>query len=141
MTTYRDNLPQLTGTPMLTDGGLETTLIFQQGLDLPCFAAFHLLVGEHLDLPGMVVPGGCGAHALIDLVAVTAWPEVAAYHKLRLRRVVVVAYRAHQLDGGAVGALQCPPVIAEALAPVGAGAPGRRFQRARCCGGVRRWRA
>lgn len=43
MTTYRDNLPQLTGTPMLTDGGLETTLIFQQGLDLPCFAAFHLL--------------------------------------------------------------------------------------------------
>jgi S-methylmethionine-dependent homocysteine/selenocysteine methylase len=27
----------------LTDGGLETTLIFEGGFDLPCFAAFHLL--------------------------------------------------------------------------------------------------
>lgn len=27
----------------LTDGGLETTLIFHDGLDLPCFAAFDLL--------------------------------------------------------------------------------------------------
>ncbi|SDL04163.1 homocysteine S-methyltransferase family protein [Aliiruegeria lutimaris] len=29
--------------PYLTDGGLETTLIFHYGLDLPCFAAFPLL--------------------------------------------------------------------------------------------------
>lgn len=27
----------------LTDGGLETTLVFHEGLDLPCFAAFVLL--------------------------------------------------------------------------------------------------
>lgn len=27
----------------LTDGGLETTLLFQEGFDLPCFAAFPLL--------------------------------------------------------------------------------------------------
>lgn len=31
------------GTPWLTDGGLETTMIFDEGLDLPCFAAFTLL--------------------------------------------------------------------------------------------------
>jgi homocysteine S-methyltransferase len=31
----------------LTDGGLETSLIFEQGLDLPCFAAFPLLETEH----------------------------------------------------------------------------------------------
>lgn len=40
---YRDRLPQLHGQPMLTDGGLETTLIFHNGLDLPHFAAFDLL--------------------------------------------------------------------------------------------------
>jgi len=40
---YRDSLPQCSGTPFLTDGGIETTLIFQDGFDLPHFAAFHLL--------------------------------------------------------------------------------------------------
>jgi S-methylmethionine-dependent homocysteine/selenocysteine methylase len=37
-------LPQLTSTrPFLTDGGLETTLVFVDGIDLPDFAAFPLL--------------------------------------------------------------------------------------------------
>ena len=40
---YRNQLPQLDGSLFLTDGGLETTLIFHEGLDLPCFAAFVLL--------------------------------------------------------------------------------------------------
>ena len=40
---YRDQLPQLDGGLFLTDGGLETTLIFHEGWDLPCFAAFVLL--------------------------------------------------------------------------------------------------
>jgi S-methylmethionine-dependent homocysteine/selenocysteine methylase len=41
---YRDSLPQLQADrPFITDGGLETTLIFHRGLDLPCFAAFDLL--------------------------------------------------------------------------------------------------
>lgn len=39
-------LPQLSGMPFLTDGGLETTLIFHDGIDLPCFAAFTLLGNE-----------------------------------------------------------------------------------------------
>lgn len=43
MARYRNVLPQLTGSPFLTDGGIETTLIFHEGLDLPHFAAFHLL--------------------------------------------------------------------------------------------------
>jgi homocysteine S-methyltransferase len=41
--TYRDNLPQLSDRLFLTDGGIETTLIFHEGLELPDFAAFHLL--------------------------------------------------------------------------------------------------
>ncbi len=40
---YRDHLPQLDGGLFLTDGGIETTLIFHEGLDLPAFAAFDLL--------------------------------------------------------------------------------------------------
>lgn len=39
----RDRLPQLEGGLFLTDGGIETTLIFHHGLELPSFAAFDLL--------------------------------------------------------------------------------------------------
>jgi len=40
---YRNSLPQLDDRLFLTDGGIETTLIFHEGLDLPDFSAFHLL--------------------------------------------------------------------------------------------------
>ena len=43
MPKYRGNLPQLNGSKYITDGGLETTLIFHEGLVLPEFAAFDLL--------------------------------------------------------------------------------------------------
>jgi S-methylmethionine-dependent homocysteine/selenocysteine methylase len=43
MTKYRKHLPQLDGGVFLTDGGIETTLIFHEKIDLPCFAAFDLL--------------------------------------------------------------------------------------------------
>jgi len=43
MTRYRHAMPQLQGGLFLTDGGIETTLIFHDGLALPDFAAFDLL--------------------------------------------------------------------------------------------------
>ncbi|MGA7427118.1 MAG: homocysteine S-methyltransferase family protein [Rhodoplanes sp.] len=43
MNKYRGRLPQLDGGLFLTDGGIETTLVFHEGLDLPYFAAFDLL--------------------------------------------------------------------------------------------------
>ena len=43
---YRSGLPQLGRDLFLTDGGIETTLIFHRGLDLPEFAAFDLLKDE-----------------------------------------------------------------------------------------------
>jgi S-methylmethionine-dependent homocysteine/selenocysteine methylase len=49
VTKYRNNLPQLDGDLFLTDGGLETTMLFSEGFELPDFAAFDLLkepVGE-----------------------------------------------------------------------------------------------
>ncbi|TWT97021.1 homocysteine methyltransferase [Botrimarina colliarenosi] len=43
MPRYRDALPQLSGKPVLTDGGLETVLVFHEGIDLPSFASFPVL--------------------------------------------------------------------------------------------------
>ena len=43
MAKYRHALPQRHGGIFLTDGGMETTLIFQEGIELPHFAAFVLL--------------------------------------------------------------------------------------------------
>ncbi|MBW4709056.1 homocysteine S-methyltransferase family protein [Roseobacter sp. YSTF-M11] len=40
---YRHALPQLAGKQMITDGGLETTLVFHEGIELPLFAAFKAL--------------------------------------------------------------------------------------------------
>jgi S-methylmethionine-dependent homocysteine/selenocysteine methylase len=39
----RGQLPQLSGGTFITDGGMETTLIFDDGIDLPDFASFVLL--------------------------------------------------------------------------------------------------
>jgi S-methylmethionine-dependent homocysteine/selenocysteine methylase len=46
MARYRNHLPQLSNEIFISDGGLETTLIFHQGWDLPEFAAFDLLQNE-----------------------------------------------------------------------------------------------
>lgn len=43
MAKYREALPQLSGDFFMTDGGIETTLMFLDGHDLPYFAAFPLL--------------------------------------------------------------------------------------------------
>ena len=44
--TTGQSLPQTSGGLFLTDSGLETTLVFLDGIDLPCFAAFVLLDTE-----------------------------------------------------------------------------------------------
>jgi S-methylmethionine-dependent homocysteine/selenocysteine methylase len=46
MAKYRDALPQLNGDWFLTDGGVETTLVFRKGIELPQFASFPLLDTE-----------------------------------------------------------------------------------------------
>jgi len=43
MANYRNALPQLNGDWFLTEGGIETTLVFDKGIDLPQFASFPLL--------------------------------------------------------------------------------------------------
>jgi len=43
MSKYRHQLPLKSGTPFITDAGLETELVFREGYDLPEFASFPLL--------------------------------------------------------------------------------------------------
>jgi homocysteine S-methyltransferase len=43
---YRARLPQLSEQLFLTDAGMETYLIFHEGLDLPYFASFDLMKNE-----------------------------------------------------------------------------------------------
>lgn len=43
MTRYRNALPQLRDKLFITDGGIETTLVYHEGIDLPHFAAFDVL--------------------------------------------------------------------------------------------------
>lgn len=46
MAKYRSNLPQVNGKTLLTDGGLETVMIFHEGIELPEFASFSMLNSE-----------------------------------------------------------------------------------------------
>lgn len=46
MAKYRQALPQMQGGIFLSDGGMETTFIFHDGLELPHFASFVLLASE-----------------------------------------------------------------------------------------------
>lgn len=46
MSPYRTHLPQLDDRLFIADSGMETTLIFHHGIDLPCFASFVLLDDE-----------------------------------------------------------------------------------------------
>ena len=43
---HRQALPQLDGQLLATDGGMETTLLFHDGFELPCFASFPLLESD-----------------------------------------------------------------------------------------------
>lgn len=47
MRKYRTRLPQLKDPLFMTDGGLETTLVFHEGIDLLDFAAFTLLKDDY----------------------------------------------------------------------------------------------
>ena len=46
MTKSKTILPHESGSLFVTDGGLETTLVFLEGFELPCFAAFDLLKND-----------------------------------------------------------------------------------------------
>jgi len=97
MSKYRDALPQLGTRTFMTDGGLETTLIFHDGIDLPAFAAFDLLKSDAgtqrlRDYYRLYVEMACGHGLGIVLEAPTwranaDWGARLAYDAASLARV------------------------------------------------------
>jgi homocysteine S-methyltransferase len=77
-------LPQLaSGSVFLTDGGLETTLVFLDGMDLPDFASFPLLDSDagraHLDryfAPYLDLAEQHGSGFVLDTVTWRANPDL-----------------------------------------------------------------
>jgi homocysteine S-methyltransferase len=90
-------LPQLSGRPVVTDGGLETDLIYHHGVDLPDFAAFPLVDHDRgrdllLRYYGEYVDIATRAEAALQLETPTwrasgDWGERLGYSASELRRV------------------------------------------------------
>jgi S-methylmethionine-dependent homocysteine/selenocysteine methylase len=90
-------LPQLSGAPFITDGGMETSLIFHEGLELPHFAAFHVLATDEgveamrsYYAPYLAFARDAGIGAVLDTPtwrASSDWGERLGYSKEQLADV------------------------------------------------------
>ena len=125
---YRDALPQLSGELFLTNSGLQTDLIFNQGFDLPEFAAFVLLddvrgtaaleayYRRHADI---AVQHGCGV--ILDTPTFRAsrdWGSRIGYPAAELRRVNQTAVDLlSRVRGGYLDAAAPPVVVSGSLGP------------------------
>jgi S-methylmethionine-dependent homocysteine/selenocysteine methylase len=95
--TQPGDLPQLSGDLFLTDGGLETDLIFHRGIDLPEFASFVLLGDADAEevlrdyFRDYLRIGSAFGHGLVletpTWRASTSWGERLGYDPVRLRDV------------------------------------------------------
>jgi homocysteine S-methyltransferase len=115
MARYRNALPQLADKTFLTDTGLETTLIFHDGYDLPHFAAVTLLRDEagrqRLDryfLEHAQVAADSGVGFIIESATWRAspdWGDLLGYTRASLADANRLAVESlvdlrSQLDGG-----------------------------------------
>ena len=93
----RRPLPHLSGRPVVTDGGLETDLIFHHGVDLPDFAAFplvddergrELLLDYYRDYIAIAVRAGAGVQLETPTWRASGdWGDRLGYSAAELRRV------------------------------------------------------
>ncbi len=129
---YRKGLPQLSSErPFICDGGLETTLIFHRGIDLPHFAAFDLLkdpdgtqaIRDYFR-PYLDLARRNGVGFVLDTPTWRANPDWAArlgYSSATLdaanRAAVALAEEIRDAQGGA----PAPIVISGAIGPRGDG--------------------
>jgi homocysteine S-methyltransferase len=131
MTRYRHALPQLSGGPFITDGGLETTLVFQEGIDLPAFAAFPLVLTDEgraqltrYFAPYLAAAAHRGTGIVLDTPTWRAnadWAAKLGFEAERLREInrLSVAYVASLRD--AHGRRTGPVVINGVVGPRGDG--------------------
>ncbi len=135
---YTAALPQLGGGFFMTDGGIETTLIFQDGQDIPCFAAFPLLdttAGEALLLQYFRTYAELAARFNVGLVLETAtwranrdWGEQLGYDAAALDQANRNAVRLLEQVRGEHETPDAAIVISGCLGPRGDGyIPDRRM--------------
>ena len=108
MITKRE-LPQLSGRPVVNDGGLETDLIYHHQVELPDFAAFPLVDDERgrellLRYYGdyVAIAERAGIALQLDTPTWRAsadWGERLGYSVAELRRVNRDAVSAHRAAG------------------------------------------
>ena len=128
---HRHQLPQLDGQLFLSDGGLETTLIFYEGWELPMFASFPLLESDrgiaalrsYFDryIP-MAVRGGTGF--ILEAPTWRANPDWGAklgYDMKRLAGVNRLAVALLQDIAAANESEQTPMVVSGCIGPRGDG--------------------
>jgi S-methylmethionine-dependent homocysteine/selenocysteine methylase len=125
-------LPQLTGDRVfLSDGGLETTLVFHRGIDLPAFAAFPLLdsddgraaLREYFD-GYLATAREQGAGFVLDTVTWRAnpdWGEQLGYDAAAIERVNRDAVAFAQELRDAAGGAPAPILVNGVVGPRGDG--------------------
>jgi homocysteine S-methyltransferase len=125
---YRNALPQLSGQVFLTDSGLETDLIFNEGFDLPEFASFVLVddahgvavleayFRHHVDI---AVQHGCGV--ILEAPTWRAsrdWGARIGYPAAELRRVNQAAVDLlSRVQGGYLDSAGSPVVLSGCIGP------------------------
>ncbi len=131
MTQYRVELPQLGDRLFISDGGLETTLLFKEGWDLPHFAAFDLLKDQkgtealvNYYLPYLAIARDHGVGFILETPTWRAnndWGEILGYNADQLaaanRRSIKLLQHIrdnHQNDVG-------PMVVSGCVGPRGDG--------------------
>jgi len=132
-------LPQLTADRLfITDGGLETTLIFEHGIDLPHFAAFALLddiagralLRRYYD-PFIALAAAHGTGLVVDTATWRAnpdWGAVLGYPAARLDEVNRDAVALAEEVREAAHARGVPAVVSGTIGPRGDGyVPGARM--------------
>ena len=131
MARHRHDLPQHRGGIFLTDGGMETTLIFHKGLELPHFAAFVLLesaegrshLKEYYDAY-LAIARQHGLGFVLDSPTWRAnadWGAKLGYDEDRLKAINMRAIRLIEELRGAWEAPGRPCVINGAIGPRGDG--------------------
>ncbi len=137
---YPDALPQLGGRVFLTDGGIETDLIFNRGFELPEFAAFHLL-GSPEGRAGLQdyfadhaeVARSHGTGFIFETATWRAnadWGRKLGYDALALRRKNIEAVRLVQELRDEMETRQSPMVVSGCVGPRGDGyVPGAKMTR------------
>ncbi len=129
---YRSAPPQLEGGLFLTDGGIETSLIFHDGIELPDFAAFRLLErSDHEAItkryfdPYLKTAGGVGAGFILESVTWRAsadWGKRAGYSAAALRDANRQAVALNQdLRARWAGTISQPILLSGCLGPRGDG--------------------